>query len=81
MQKTEILDNQRCEAIVTGENNNFTKGVILIVYYNSVHEGSQKVAKQLEPGDIIAVTYENYEEQDGAYNIAVEYVDLIKSTE
>ena len=78
---TELLDNGSCEVVVTGEDSNFSNGDTLTIHYNFIQENSEKTNKQLEVGDIIAVTYASYEETDGVYSISVEYVDLIEPTE
>ena len=78
---TKLIDNGSCEVVVTGEDSNFSNGDTLTIHYNFIQENSEKTNKQLEVGDIIAVTYASYEETDGVYSISVEYVDLIEPTE
>ena len=73
---TEVIDDGSCKVVVTGKDNNFDNGDNLTIHYNSIQENSEKTDKQLEKGDIIAVTYSEYEEIDGAYIISVEYVSL-----
>ena len=77
---TELIDNKSCEVVVTGEDSNFSNGDALTIHYNSIRDNSDKADKQLEVGDIIAVTYSDYEEINGTYSISVEYVDLVKPT-
>ena len=73
---TEVIDNGSCKVVVTGKDDNFDNGDTLTVHYNSIQENSEKTDKQLEVGDIIAVTYSEYEETDGAYSVVVPYVSL-----
>lgn len=78
---TEVIDNGSCKVVVTGKDDNFTYGDSLTIHYNSIQGNSDKADKQLEVGDIIAVTYSDYEETNGTYSISVEYVDLVEPTE
>ena len=78
---TELIDNESCKVVVTGEDSNFNHGDTLTIHYNSIQGNSDKADKQLEVGDIIAVTYSKYEETNGVYSISVEYVDLVKPIE
>ena len=73
---TELIDNGSCKVVVTGKDNNFDNGDNLTIHYNSIQENSEMTDKHLEVGSIIAVTYSEYEETDGAYSISVEYVSL-----
>lgn len=77
----EVIENGSCEVVVTGEDSNFSNGDTLTIHYNSIQGNSDKANKQLEVGDIIAVTYSKYEETNGVYSISVEYVDLVKTIE
>lgn len=74
---TEVIDSESCEVVVTGEDSNFSSGDTLMIHYNRIHESSDKADRQLAVGDMIAVTYSDYEETNGAYCIRVEYVDLV----
>lgn len=73
---TELIGNESCKVVVTGKDNNFDNGDSLIIHYNTIRYNSDEVEKQLEVGDIISVTYDKHEENDGSIHITVEYVDL-----
>ena len=78
---TELIDKGSCRVVVTGKDGFFTYGDTLTIYYDFIQENSEKTDKQLELGDTIVVTYEKYEEKDGAFYITVPYVSLIEPTE
>ena len=75
------IDNRSCKAVVSDGNRQFSNGDTSTIHYNDIHADSNKNNRQLELGDIIAVTYSGYEYTNGTYSISVEYVDLVAPTE
>jgi len=73
----ELPEDGICCAEVTGQDENFPEGTILLISYGEIRDNGspgQTVDEPLQIGDSISITYEVFQEIEGQYTIDVPYV-------
>lgn len=77
----ELPEDGICCAEVTGQDENFPQGTLLLISYGEIRDNgspSQAVDEMLQIGDSISITYEIFKEIEGQYTIDVPYVIIEK---
>lgn len=77
----ELPEDGICCAEVTGQDENFPQGTLLLISYGEIRDNgspSQAVDEMLQIGDSISITYEVFKEIEGQYTIDVPYVIIEK---
>ncbi len=77
----ELTEEGVCRVEVTGQDENFPEGTILLISYGGIRTNdspSKAIDEPLQIGDTVSITYEVFEESEGQYTIDVPYVIIEK---
>ena len=72
----EVLENGKYEVKITGEDENFSLGDIVIINYDFTVGGAEQ--SLLKTGDSIAITYSTFEKTDTVYEITPGQIEIVE---
>lgn len=71
----EVLEDGQYKVKVTGEDENFDIGDIVIINYAYPSDGAERAP--LKTGDVIAITYPTFEKTDTLYEITSGQIEIV----